>query len=99
MWIGWIKWYISMVRFSILIIGAHINFFQRSRRLGPRGHFFPYLFVMVALNYLLKKAWEEAFFSIFKVGSRGNVVVEVSHLLFAKILPFFVRHAKIKCSS
>jgi hypothetical protein len=46
-WRAWIRFFISMVRFSILVNGTPSSFFNSSRGLQQGDHFSPLLFVVV----------------------------------------------------
>ena len=84
-WVDWIQFCISTTRFSILVNGSSIGFFQSSRGLRQGDPPSPYLFVLVmeALSILLRKVGEGHFILGFKVGGKRKKEVEISHLLFA----------------
>ena len=84
-WLRWIKWCLSIVRFSVLVNGTSSGFFQSSRGLRQGDPFSPYLFViaMEALSCLLKRAVCGGFLSAYLVQGRGGEGVKVSHLLCA----------------
>ena len=83
-WLRWIKWCLSIVRFSVLVNGTLFGFFQSSKGLRQGDPLLPYLFViaMEALNCLLGRAVCEGFLSTCKVQGRRGEGVKVSHLLF-----------------
>ena len=89
-WLDWVKWYISMVRFSILVNGTS-GFFNNSRGLRQGDHFSPYSFILVMqiLSYLLSRAKDGDFIEAFQVKERHEVGVEVSYLFFANDTPIF----------
>ena len=73
-WRRWIKWYLSTARFSVLVNGTLIRFFQSSRGSRQGDPLSPYLFVIVmeAFSYLLKRAVSEGFLSPCSLqGRRG----------------------------
>ena len=78
------QWCISRARFSILINGTSLGFFQRSRGLRQGDPLSPYLFViaMEALSCFLKRALDGVFLTTCKVRGRGGEGAQVSHLLF-----------------
>ena len=81
----WILFYISTVRFSILINGSPKDFFGSSSGLRQGNPLFLLLFaiVMEALSRLLDGAVLAGHISGFTVGSRSNTPLMVTHLLFA----------------
>lgn len=83
-WIGWIKWCISMTRFSILVNDTLFGFFQSSRGLRQGDPCSPYLFLiaMEALSCLLKRAVSGGFLLGCRVRGWGNVGVQISHIFF-----------------
>jgi len=75
----------SSVQFSILVNGTPSGFFSSSRGLRQGDPLLPLLFVIVieALSKLFTVAVHEGFLSGFSVGSGGNGLLDISHLLFA----------------
>ena len=84
-WLRWIKWCLSIAKFSVVVNGTPSGFFQSFKGLRRGDPLSPYLFVIVmeALNCLLKRAVYGGFLSACQVWGRGCEVVQVSHLLFA----------------
>ena len=81
-WIRWIKWCVSTARFSVLINGTPLGFFQSSRGLRQGDPISPYLFVVV-MEALIKRAVNGSFLSPCQVKGKGGEGVKISHLLFA----------------
>ena len=84
-WRRWISYYISTIRFSILINGGPKGFFGSSRGLHQGDSLSPLLFVIImeALSRMMSEAVVGGFLSSFQVGSRDIDLVHVSHFLFA----------------
>jgi hypothetical protein len=84
-WRRWISYYISTVRFSILINGGPKGFFGSSRGLRQGDSLSPLFFVIImeALSRMMSEAVVGGFLSGFQVGSRDIDLVHVSHFLFA----------------
>ena len=84
-WRGWIRYYISTVRYSILINGSPSGFFGRSRghRQGDPLSPFLFLFVMEVLSRMLQRMDEAGLIRGFEVGRAMGVSVSISHLLYA----------------
>ena len=82
-WIGWIKWCISIVRFSVFVNGTLFDFFQSSSGLSLGDPLLPYLFVIVveSLSCLLKMAVSGGYLSGCQV--RNSAKVQIFHLFFA----------------
>jgi hypothetical protein len=80
-WCRWIKACISSVRFSILINGSLVGFFNSSRGIRQGDHLSPLLFLLVmeVLSSMLRRTEEGGFISGFTLGNN----VKISHLLFA----------------
>ena len=66
-WIRWIKWCLSATRFSVLVKGTPLGFFQSSMGLRQGDPLLPYLLViaMEALSCLLKMAVCGGFLSAY----------------------------------
>ena len=84
-WCSWIKWCLSTVRFSVLVNGSSMCFFQSSRGLRQGDPLSPYLFVVVmeAFSCLMKRAIEGGFLLPCMVRGKRGEGVQISHLLFA----------------
>lgn len=72
-WIDLIKWCIFTSRFSVLVNGALVDFFQSFKGLRQQDPISPHLFVLAieALNCLLKKTWEGGYMLRFNVSGGG----------------------------
>ena len=73
-WVNWMRWYISLTCFSILLNGSPVDFFQSSRGLRQGDPFSPFLFIlaMEALSSILKRALQGGFLEGFMAGGRGG---------------------------
>ena len=73
-WIRWIKWCVSTARFSVLINGTSLGFFQSFRGIRQGDPISPYLFVVVmeALSCLIKRVVNGGFLSPCQVRGKGG---------------------------
>ena len=81
----WIMWCISPVKFSILINGTLVDFFESTRGVCQGDPLSPLLFdiVLDALSLMLDAAATLGHFSGFLAGNSAGTWLMVSHLLFA----------------
>uniref|UniRef100_A0A2N9H5P7 Reverse transcriptase domain-containing protein n=1 Tax=Fagus sylvatica TaxID=28930 RepID=A0A2N9H5P7_FAGSY len=84
-WRHWIYACISSVRFSVLVNGNSRGFFHTSRGLRQGDPLSPLLFLLImeALSRMLDKACEGGFLTGFSVGNSAEIMLAISHLLFA----------------
>jgi hypothetical protein len=85
-WRAWMRFCISTVRFSsILVNGTPSGFFNRSRGLQQGNHLSPLVFVVImeALSRMLIAALDQGNFTGFSMRSRESEALVVNHLLFA----------------
>jgi hypothetical protein len=84
-WISWMRACTSTVRFSVIVNGSPIGFFDCSWGLKQGDPLSPLLFLLImeVLSRMLKIAGERGFIKGFQVGRSGNSSVSVSHLLYA----------------
>nr|XP_016501300.1 PREDICTED: uncharacterized mitochondrial protein AtMg01250-like [Nicotiana tabacum] len=84
-WIRWIKFCITIVKYSILINGGSVGFFSPQKGLRQGDPLSPFLFIlaMEGLSKMLHKANQLHWLEGFKVGNEEGNFVIVSHLLYA----------------
>ncbi|WMV12004.1 hypothetical protein MTR67_005389 [Solanum verrucosum] len=84
-WLRWMKFCISTVKFSVLINGSPTGFFSSQRGLRQGDPLSPFLFIiaMEGLNDMLKIAQEKLWLRGFKVSSRVGADMEITHLQYA----------------
>ena len=84
-WVRWIRWCISIAKFSVLINGVSAGFFPSSRGLRQGDPLPPNLFIMgmEVLSIMLRRAAVGGFISGCNfINGNGNIL-SISHLLFA----------------
>ena len=87
-WRNWISFYISIVRFSILVNGKASDCFSSLRGLRQGDSLSPLLFILVmeTLSKLVIKGVEEGFLGFLNGFHISNPYIEgllISHLFFA----------------
>ena len=84
-WVRWIRWCISIARFSILINGVPKDFFPSLRGLRQGDTLSPYLFIkgMEVLNIMLRRAAAGGFISGCNFKNGNENILSIYHLLFA----------------
>ena len=84
-WIRWMQACTYTVRFSVIVNGSPIGFFDSSRDLRQGDPLSPLLFLLImeVLNRMLKKAVGGGLLKGFQVGRSEDSAVCVSHLLYA----------------
>lgn len=82
---SWIKCCILTARFSVLMSGSPIDFFNNFQGLRQGQPLSPFLFViaMEALNRMISAIVNNGFMAGFSVGGTNRGTLNISHLLFA----------------
>ena len=84
-WGRWMKFCVSIIRFSVLVNGSPVDFFGSTRGLCQGDSLSPLLFPLVIeiLSRLLKRIEGGGFIRGFQANSRSQGGLHISHLLFA----------------
>lgn len=82
-WLRWIEFCISIIHFSILVIGLLVGFFNSSHGLRQRDLFSPllFLFIMETLSKMIKVLVEGGFLHGFSLGKSAYGCLNIFHRL------------------
>ena len=83
-WTQWIRTCISTVRFSIMVNGSPLGFFESSRGIRQGDPLSPLLFLLImeVLSRMLRRTEEAGLITGFRAGTSLGEGISVSHLLF-----------------
>ncbi|WMV21816.1 hypothetical protein MTR67_015201 [Solanum verrucosum] len=84
-WLKWIETCIKTVKFSVLVNGEPVGFFESERGLRQGDPLSPFLFIlaMEGFNAMMRIATQNRWIKGFKVGGRGAEEREIGHMLYA----------------